>query len=147
MSTQVAFCDSKAHKAKSEALSDAIVRELDQVDFHTNHYFSNNCYVREMHLPKGHVCVGKIHRYPCINIVSMGSARIVTDEGSFSVQAPCTFESSAGVNKILYALDDFIISTIHPWNGKDSEEEIEEKLIIPDVRCLEQEKLLRISEN
>lgn len=147
MTKEIAFSDNPTHKQNMENLANAIISELDVVEFHTEHHFANGCYARECHIPAGHVVVGKIHRHPCINIMSAGKAKIVTDENTYEVQAPYTFISGAGVTKVVYAIEDVVFINIHPWNGEDDLDELEKKCIIPSLEALEEEKKLLLGED
>lgn len=103
-------------------------------------HFAHGTYTRELLMPKGTCLTGKIHRYSCINIVSLGSIRCVTDEGEYIVEAPHIFVSGDNVCKAIYAVEDSILINVHPWNGEDTPEQIEEKLIFPVSALLECEQ-------
>src|ERR1700677_1255262 len=49
-----------------------LVEAIPQVEFPIKHYFSKGVYAREMFLPKGHFCVGKIHKHENLMILSQG---------------------------------------------------------------------------
>ncbi|MEN9867514.1 MAG: hypothetical protein RL748_3104 [Pseudomonadota bacterium] len=45
------------------------------------HHFSKGIYARELHIPKGTVLLGKIHKHPNLNIISKGDISVLTDSG------------------------------------------------------------------
>lgn len=105
--------------------------EGDKVDPPVRHFFGHKTYVREMFAPCGSIIVGKTHKYDHICIVQHGSALIYTEDGSFEVSAPYTFEAKAGAKRIFVALEDFIFQTVHHTETTDLSV-IEEDLIIAD---------------
>ena len=127
------------HRRKMEALEASILAELPLIECETKHYFAHGTYTRELHLPKGTVLTGKIHRHSCINILSKGSMAVVTDEGEYQIDAPHTFVSGPGVKKAGYALEDSIWINVHPWEGEEDLDMIEEAVIVPSYEALEKE--------
>jgi len=53
-------------------------------------------YAREIHLEKGSLVVGKIHKHAHINIISKGEVSVATEHGKKYYTAPCTFVSEVG---------------------------------------------------
>lgn len=84
------------------------------------HTFSDGIYAREIFMPKGMIVIGHVHNTTHLNIVSTGSAYVMDSEGRVSkITAPFTFESKAGVRKILYILEDMFWTTIHNTDETD----------------------------
>ena len=131
------------HRHNIVDLENALLAE-EQIELPLRHTFANGVYAREMTIPAGVTLTGKIHRYPCINIISKGSLVAVTDEGTYQVEAPYTFVSGAGVKKAIHALTDSVWTTVHPWVGEEDLDLIEEKLIVPSYEALEHEQRLGI---
>lgn len=128
-----------AHKERMEHLEAAILENLPPVELETKHYFAHGTYTRELFIPAGTVLTGKIHRHDCINIISKGKIIAVTDEGEYEIEAPHTFVSGPGVKKAGYAIEDTIWINVHPWDGPEDLELIEQEVIIPSYEALEQE--------
>jgi len=131
------------HRDLMASLEAAIVRELPPVELEEKHYFAHGTYTRELHIPKGTVLTGKIHRESCINILSKGKLKVVTDEGEYEVEAPHTFVSGPGVKKAGFALEDSIWINVHPWDGEANEsalEAIEDSVIVPSYEALDHEQ-------
>lgn len=107
--------------------------ELLQIDCPLKHHFSEGVYVREITMPTGSLILGHEHRTTHLNMISKGACILVdldTKEG-IRIQAPYTFESKAGVRKLLYITEECVWSTVHiNKDNTTSIEELESMLII-----------------
>lgn len=85
------------------------------------HYFGYKTYAREMTLEAGNLVVGKIHRFPCINILSKGVVQVAGEFEGGTYTAPYTWVSCAGSKRAIVALEDCIWTTVHsnPSNTQD----------------------------
>ena len=95
------------------------------------HSFVDGIYVREIFMPAGTVCVGKIHRHAHPNFLMKGRVTVVTEEGGMSeLKAPLSMISPAGTQRAVYVHEDATWFTIHnnPDNLTDLEE-LEELII------------------
>ena len=143
---KVALQEDLGHRDKMMALEEAIQKELSPIDVDVNHHYAHGTYTRELHLPKGAVLTGKIHRYSCINILAKGAMMVVTDEGEYTIEAPYTFVSGPGVKKAGVALEDSIWINVHPWDGPEDLELIEHDVIIPSYALLDAERQEQIED-
>jgi hypothetical protein len=111
-----------------------LVRELSklpQTDCPVQHHFSPGVYLREIFMPAGTTVIGKIHRTEHLNIIERGRCAIRHDDGRVEIlEAPLTFVSKAGVQKVLHILEDTVWKTIHPTATRDMEQ-LELELIDP----------------
>ena len=114
-----------------------LVEAIPQVEFPIKHYFSKGVYAREMFLPKGHFCVGKIHKHENLMILSQGDVSIRSIEGSQRIKAPYTAVSPAGVKRVLYAHEDSILTVMHGTDETDLEK-IEAEFIVKSYEELEE---------
>ena len=96
----------------------------------TTHSFSDGVYVREITMPTGAIILGAKHTTTHFNIISKGSCILVDpDTGDTTdIVAPCTFESKAGVRKVLYIVEECVWSTIHVTNETNIDK-LEEELV------------------
>ena len=83
------------------------------------HTFSEGVYAREIFMPKGMVVVGHVHNTTHLNMVSKGKALVWINGVVSKIEAPFTFESKAGVRKVLDILEDMFWTTIHVTNERD----------------------------
>ena len=105
---------------------------LPQAECPLKHYFAPHVYVREIFMPANTIVIGKIHKTKHFNIVQTGRATLICEDGSHQqLNAPCTFVSEAGMQKVLYIHEDMVWSTIHITDNRDLES-LETELIEPD---------------
>ncbi|MCX5726879.1 MAG: hypothetical protein NT030_06900, partial [Candidatus Saganbacteria bacterium] len=86
------------------------------------HSFADNCYVREIFIPKDMVIVGKIHKHSHPNFLLSGEVTVFTEEkGLQRLKGPLSMISSAGTKRVLYSHTDLVWVTVHynPTNTKD----------------------------
>ena len=129
-----------------EKLEDAMLAQTEQVECPLTHRFSDGVYVREIFMPQGTFVLGAEHKTKHLNVILMGRARVLVDGEVKEIRAPYTFESEAGVRKVLYILEDMIWQTIHV-NADDERnvEQLEARLVNYTKNALkhkEMEKLL-----
>lgn len=115
---------------------EAALLELPQAEIETKHYFAHGTYTREVFLPKGTTLTGKIHRHSCINILAKGKMLVVTSEDEYEIEAPYTFVSGPGVKKAGHVLEDSVWINVHPWDGEEDLEMIEQQVIDPSFERL-----------
>jgi hypothetical protein len=108
----------------------------DQVDCPLKHHFAPGVYAREISVPAGTLCVGKIHIHSHLNIISKGSGFVATETGREYFNAPYTFTSEVGTKRAVHAITDVIWTTIHLTEKTDLAE-IEAEIIAPDYETLD----------
>jgi quercetin dioxygenase-like cupin family protein len=104
------------------ALERAITAYLPPVEMKVVHHFSKGVYARELHIPKGTVLTGHIHKHQNLNIMSKGDMTVLTEDGPVRVQAPFTIVSPAGTKRAAYAHEDTIWTTVHGTDLTDVDE-------------------------
>jgi len=97
------------------------IGKLPQVELPVEHFFIPHVYARQMTIFKGAALVGRVHKYPCINIVSKGKISVTTDTGVKTIEAPYTFTSPAGTKRAGFAHEETIWTTIHLTDETDVE--------------------------
>lgn len=83
------------------------------------HRFTPGCYLREIFMPKGTRIIGKIHATEHFNIILKGQVTVLTAEGREDFEAPCTFVSKAGVQKMVIIHEDCTWQTVHVTKETD----------------------------
>lgn len=116
------------HQAMVDYLANAI-GDLPPVSVEPNHYFAHGTYTRELFIPKNTVIAGKIHRYDCIAIIPYGHVSVVTDDGSYEIKGPQTLVTGSG-SKAVFAHEDTLWITVHPWNGEPDVDAVEDYVIV-----------------
>ena len=102
----------------------------------TDHFFAPGIYARMMFIPAGGVVVGKIHRHETMNIICKGKIAILTEEGRVVVEGPCVINSSPGIKKAGYAVEDTWWINIHATEETDLDK-IETHFIAKDYGEIE----------
>lgn len=98
--------------------------ELPVIHHHVESTPNSPCggvYARELFIPAGTVAVGAVHKYPQLNIMSQGLVDIATTDGVFRLKAPYTTVAPAGIQRIVYAIEDTVWITIHGIDEKDED--------------------------
>lgn len=106
----------------------SVMEKLPQLDAPVKHHFSKGIYAREIFMPKGMLIVGKVHKTRHLNIISQGRCTVKTTVRKLTIQAPYTFESLEGEQKVVFMHEDVVWTTIHLTNETDLDK-IEEECI------------------
>jgi len=93
--------------------------EMQEQDCPLTHRFTPGCYLREILMPAGTLIVGKIHATEHFNILLTGQVSVATAEGVEHLQAPYTFISKAGIQKVVYCHTDCVWQTVHVTEETD----------------------------
>jgi hypothetical protein len=70
--------------------------------------FGAALYGREMHLSKGAVVIGKIHKHPVLNVLLKGKLAVVSENGRRVIEAPCVYSSDPNIRRVGHVLEDCI---------------------------------------
>lgn len=90
------------------------MRRIEQTECPLKHHFSPGLYLREIFMPAGTVVIGRVHKTEHFNVLVQGACLIVHDDFRREVlRAPMVFISKAGMQKVLYILEDMIWMTTH----------------------------------
>jgi len=119
----------------------AEMKKLPQVPCPVTHRFAPGCYLREIFMPEDSYVIGKIHATEHFNILLQGKVTVITTDGQETYEAPCTFVSEAGVQKIVYMHTDCRWQTVHVTEKTDLKE-IEQDVIVEGYDQLELDSLL-----
>lgn len=99
---------------------------MPQIDLPIRHFFIKSPkpvtggYAREMTIPQGVAAVGRVHKHPCITIVSKGDISVTMGEETVRIQAPYTFVCPAGTKRAAYAHEDTVFTTFHLTDETDT---------------------------
>jgi len=106
------------------------LRKLPQLDCPVEHFFAPGVYVRQITMPAGLCCTGKIHKYEHVSIISKGDVSVLTAGVVTRIKAPYTFVAPAGTKRALYVHEETIWATVHPSQETDLVK-LEAELIAP----------------
>jgi quercetin dioxygenase-like cupin family protein len=108
------------------------------IEFKTVHHFAPGIYMRELHIPKGAILTGKIHKTEHLNILSQGRLIVWTEDGMKELSASTVVKSLPGIKRAGHALEDSVWITVHP-NPEDIEDvkRLEDMLVVDSYEQLE----------
>lgn len=94
--------------------------KLPQGDAPVTHRFAPGVYLREIGMKADSIVIGRVHKTRHFNVLLTGACLIRHADGRVEeLRAPMTFVSEAGVQKVLYILEDMQWQTIHPTDETD----------------------------
>ena len=88
------------------------------------HSFADGIYIREMTMQKGQMGFSAIHKHSYGFFLMSGILASSKEEGAEEFVAPCYVISPQGAKRIVYAIEDCVIATVHanPTNTEDLDE-------------------------
>ena len=88
------------------------------------HSFADGIYIREMRMKKGQLRFSAIHKHSYGFFLLSGTLASSKEEGVEEFIGPCYVISPQGAKRIVYAIEDCVITTIHanPTNTEDLDE-------------------------
>ncbi len=125
-------------RGKIQEFEDELLKHP-QVELELIQHFCAGVYLRELHIPAGILLSGKIHKFPCLNIVPVGDIEVVTEQGIKRIQGPAVFTSPAGVKRAARTFRDTIWITVHanPDNLERDSAAMADLLTVPSYELLE----------
>ena len=99
-------------------------------DIPTFHHFAPGLYVREVLIPAGTVCTGKIHKTTHLCRLESGEMTCWTERGMVRIRGPFTWLSYPGAKRAVAAHSDCVMLTYHVTEETDLER-LEAELIEP----------------
>ena len=124
----------KSYKDKVQQVEDYFVSIADGKDVVGNgselvypdmweykHSFANGIYIREMRMKQGQLGFSAIHKHSYGFFLLSGILASSKEEGVEEFIAPCYIISPQGSKRIVYAIEDCVITTVHanPTNTED----------------------------
>lgn len=125
--TQLSLVPCGGIRMAIQAMHESILANCDNLaqDLPVRHFFAPGQYCREITIPAGVVVVGRIHKHAHVNILTKGSAFVLTPQGGVEfLQAPCTFISEPLTRRAVFPLTDVVWSTVHNTNAITPEDAI-----------------------
>ena len=88
------------------------------------HSFADGIYIREMRMKKGQLGFSTIHKHSYGFFLLSGLLAGTKEDGVDEFVAPCYIVSPRGAKRIVYAIEDCVITTVHanPTNTQDLNE-------------------------
>lgn len=113
-------------KEKAERLEQALLG-VKQVDCPVRHFFAPGMYAREITIPAGCCLVGAIHKTENLAVLSKGTMRLVTDDGTVDIAAPHILTVKPGQKNAAFAIDECVWTNFlaNPENEQDTDKLVE----------------------
>lgn len=127
----------KSYREKIKYIEDYLVSVADGVNVVGNnkelvypdfweykHSFADGIYIREMRMKKGQLGFSAIHKHSYAFFLLSGVLASSKEEGVEEFIGPCYIISPRGAKRVVYAIEDCIIVTVHanPTNTEDLKE-------------------------
>lgn len=100
--------------SKLEKIEARLLAHPVQAEHELSHSFAPGVYLREILMLAGTILIGHKHNFEHFNIILSGKALVSMDDKITEITGPCYFKSGAGVQKVLYIIEDMRWITIHP---------------------------------
>lgn len=113
-----------------------------EIELPLTHHIYNGLYAREIFLPKDTVLTGKVHNFDHLSIISKGDVTVMTPDGIERIVGPYTFQSKAGVKRLIYVHEDTIWTTFHITDLTDPDEIVKHIAHDSDLSWIGEELLL-----
>lgn len=141
LNDQVVYSSVMHKRDQFQVLLDAALKHP-QIEMPVTHRFANGLYLREIFMPAGSLVIGHIHTTQHFNVILTGAVSLVTaDTDPEFLEAPHTFVSEAGTQKVLYIHEDCQWQTHHVTDDRDVER-LEQTLKVDSHDQLEVDTLL-----
>ena len=91
----------------------------EQVEIPVFHTFRPGIYLREIHIPKDTITVGKIHKFSCINFLTKGERTTLIGGYMVRIKAPHVHCSPPGHQRLSITHEDSVWITAHFTDEQD----------------------------
>jgi hypothetical protein len=104
-------------RAKVERLEE-VIKHFPQTVCPVRNLFAPGVYAREMTVPKDVTATGAVHKTEHMAFID-GHCILTTDEGPKEFRGHHVIVSKPGAKRAIYAIEETIVTTIHPTNETD----------------------------
>jgi len=77
------------------------------------HTFANGMYIREIFVPANHLVLTYIHKQSHPYFLLQGDVTVIQEEGNKRIQAPYSYITEAGTQRLCFCHTDTIWTTVH----------------------------------
>lgn len=89
------------------------LRQFEQAEAPTEHYFANGMYCRSCVIPKHALVVGKVHKHEHLVMVLKGRITVWSERGRQDLTAPFIGVCPAGAQRLGFAHEDTVFVNVH----------------------------------
>lgn len=105
-------------REKVERLEEQL-HQFPQVECPLKHHFAPGMYAREILIPSGTTITGAVHKTDNLVVLSQGTMRVATPDGSAEYSAPHIWTCKAGTKNAVFAVTDVVWTNFFPTDETD----------------------------
>jgi len=102
----------------------------------TEHWFAGGMYCRRISIPKDTLIVSKVHKTEHLFIGCVGELHVAGQGENFIIGPGDIVPSPVGTKRVVYAMTDVVVLTVHKTNHTEASEELEQEIVEPDESSL-----------
>lgn len=111
------------------ALQDAMVNLPQAPGMTTDHWFAGGMYCRRIFIPMGTVVVSKVHKTEHLFIGCVGELQVAGQGENYTIRPGDVVPSLIGTKRIVHALTDVIVLTVHKTDRTVADDGLEEDMV------------------
>lgn len=98
----------------------------------TTHHFAGGMYCRKIKIPRGTVVVSKVHKTEHFFIGCEGELQVAGQGETYTIRPGDVVPSPVGTKRVVHALTDVVVLTVHKTDKTVADDELEAELIEVD---------------
>lgn len=102
----------------------------------TEHFFAGGMYCRRIEIPKDTIIVSKVHKTEHFFIGCVGQLRVAGQGETYIIGPGDIVPSPVGTKRVVHALTDVVVLTVHKTDKVTADSELEDELIEEDSLSL-----------
>lgn len=95
----------------------------------TSHHFAGGMYCRKIAIPRGTIIVSKVHKTEHFFIGCVGELQVAGQGETYTIKPGDIVPSPVGTKRVVFALTDVVVLTVHKTDHKTADEGLEEDLM------------------
>lgn len=111
------------------ALHEVMLQMPQAPGMHTDHWFAGGMYCRRIFIPQGTVVVSKVHKTEHFFIGCVGELCVAGQGENYIIRPGDIVPSPAGTKRVVHALTDVIVLTVHKTERAVADDELEKEMV------------------
>jgi quercetin dioxygenase-like cupin family protein len=111
------------------ALQEAMLEMPQAPGMATDHFFAGGMYCRRIAIPQGTVVVSKVHKTEHLFIGCIGDLEVAGQGKTYVIRPGDIVPSPVGTKRVVHALTDVVVLTVHKTNRLMADENLEEEMV------------------
>ena len=95
----------------------------------TEHFFAGGMYCRKIAIPRGTIIVSKVHKTEHFFIGCVGELQVAGQGETYTVRPGDIVPSPVGTKRVVFALTDVVVLTVHKTDRTTADDGLEEELM------------------